>query len=158
MGKTVSLFAVYPSMVLYTISIGTFTALKFLYLTHNVPFSGQIIPGIVLQSDQLSAAVDNARQLLQLPRSSSLNEGNRTGDMECRSPVQQGHCRSSSRRFRRASERLLSLFASSGGVVVTGRPSGRRKNAKDKGRLSLGAELRGPWSKVESSKKIFSQR
>lgn len=130
-----------------------------MYLTHFVPFSRQVIPGIVLQSDQLSTAVDNARRLLQLPRSSSLNEGNRTGDMECRSPVQQGHRRrSSSRRFRRASERLSSLFASSGGVVVTGRASRRKKNAKDKGRLSLGAELRGPWSKVESSKKIVSQR
>lgn len=101
--------------------------------------------------------MDNARRLLQLPRSSSLDEGDQTGDVERRSPVQLDHRRSSSRRFRRASERLASLFISSGGVVVTGRASGRRKNAKDKGRLSLGAELRGPWSKAEGSKKVLSQ-
>lgn len=122
----------------------------------RTPMGGpQILPGMVLQSDQLSTAVDNARRLLQLPRRRSGGDAGE-GDRDELSPdqqQQQQHRRPSPTALRRASERLLLRFAArGGGGQRTGIIAPRSETGEKRARLlSLGADLRGSRAKVDPS-------
>lgn len=139
----------------------------------------QILPGAVLQSDQLSAAVDHARGVLQLPRKAGRDdEDGMAGDKDEASP---GHnlprptSKTSSRRG--ASERLLSRFSAAAATAAVGGGEGQRGEvggrvadsrrggvARGKGKLgrkrslSLGAELRVSCASVKPSNKGVGRR
>ena len=111
----------------------------------------QILPGIALQSDQLSTAVENARRLLQLARRPGEDTGG--GDQDDLSPEQeqQQHRKPPPAALKRASERLLSRFAAAGGG---GQRLGAIAPRSGKGNkrlrlLSLGADLGGSRAKVD---------
>lgn len=126
-------------------------------------WADQILPGMVLQSDQLSTAVDNGRRLLQLPRRPGGDTGEGDKD-ELSLDHDQQHRRYSSAALKRASERLLLRFVAGGGGQ-----GGQRSRAivprSGKGEkwsrlLSLGADLRGSRAKGDSlpPKKVFQSR
>lgn len=74
--------------------------------------ASQILPGIVLQSDQLSSSVDNARQLLRIPRI-AVNE--ERGNASLPDGRRQTSLRRSTEQKKRASMRLLARFIRHGG-------------------------------------------
>lgn len=140
---------------------------------------------MALQSDQLSAAVDNARVVLQLPRNDRITREDGIGDRDGgdkgeTSPGRQrdGGEQPAPKTMKRASQRLLSLFAassgggdggggkrqrtsgsagsvaSSGGMVVSRGRRGERRRI-----LGLGAELRRPsLTDLDPSKRVFGDR
>lgn len=123
---------------------------------NTLGFTDQMLPGMVLQSDHLSTAVDNARQTLQLPRA---RKGERTGGKERKHSGHQRR-RPSPKILRRASERLLTRFNAGGGGREGGHiketPRGTsRKGKSDKRLLALGAELRGCWARTDCSNKFL---
>ncbi|CAN0044298.1 unnamed protein product, partial [Hapterophycus canaliculatus] len=141
------------------------------------------LPGLALQSDHLSAAVDNARVVLQLPRNGEaawdggMGDGE-GGDKEGTSPGRQRHGRQQAAptRVGRASRRLMSLFAAGdrggggggrrrrmsgtgGGVISPAGMVASRGRSGEKSRiLSLGAELRRSLADVDPSERIFGDR
>ncbi|CAM9806929.1 unnamed protein product, partial [Laminaria digitata] len=96
----------------------------------------QILPGLALQSDQLSTAVDNARQALQLPRAPSGSRGHNSGSGsgggggrargEVGASPSSPHRRQSPSKkpMRRTSARLLSRFSAGGGGRFCAQPEG----------------------------------
>lgn len=138
----------------------------------------QILPGAVLQSDQLSAAVDHARGVLQLPRKAGRDDDDdgMAGDKDEASPghkLRRPTSKTSSRRG--ASERLLSRFAAAAAAAAAGGGEGQRgevggmvadtrRGGVARGKLggkrllSLSAELTVSWARVEPSNKGVGRR
>lgn len=121
----------------------------------NTNKNKQILPGMVLQSDQLSTAVDNARQVLQLPRVSGADQRHSTSSSKAASSSSSRRLGDAdrNRRRQRASARLLSYF-----VVRGGRGGGRKMRVGAKGTkevvLGLGADM--IVMRAEAGKRIES--
>lgn len=120
---------------------------------------------MVLQSDQLTAAIDSARQVLQLPRTAANGSEHETGGHNAKSPGYKRRRILPKTLQRPASERLLERFsAGSGDGGGRGGTRGTSKGLLRGGSggkgvvLTLGAELKGCWEREECFEKVQRPR